>query len=106
MEVKSLMTEMSNQEEPLFKEVVVENDSSGEMKTQFTIELNQYDTSKMPGYVEGQRIYKGYTVKFATLKPNKPRPRSRIDFDPTNESIRNAILELFAKVDQLKEEKI
>lgn len=85
----------------LFKQIVQENDSSGELKTQFTIDLTEYDTSTMPGYREGNKVYKGFTCKLATLKPLKAHPRGRIDIDPSNEKIRKAILSMYSAYDKL-----
>lgn len=85
----------------LYKEVVTDEDNSGELKSQFTIDLTEYDTSKMVGYKAGDRVYKGYTCKIAMLKINKPKPRSRVDIDPSNVEIRRAIMNMYSAYDKL-----
>jgi hypothetical protein len=85
----------------LFKETIQENDKSGELKVQVTIDLSEYDTSTMDGYKAGSKVYRGYTCKIATLKPNKAHPRSRVDIDPSNKEVRKAILDMYATYDKL-----
>lgn len=88
-------------QDSLFKEVVIRNNSSGELKTQTTVELNSYDSSTMPNYKQGSKVYTGYTCKIATLKPDKDNPRNRIDIDPTDKDVRNAIFKMYEAVDKL-----
>lgn len=100
-----MTNKMSDNNMSLYKEVVSEDDSSGELKVQFTIDLTEYDTSMMDGYVAGSKVYKGFTCKLATLKPNKTRPRSRIDIDPSNKKIRDAIFNMYSAYDKLVSKK-
>ena len=88
-------------EKALFKRVVKDENKSGELKTQFTILLTTYDTSKMANYEEGQKVYKGFTCKIATLKPSRTHPRARVDIDPSNKYIRDAIFEMYQEYDKL-----
>lgn len=85
----------------VFKETIQENDKSGELKVQVTIDLTEYDTSKMEGYKAGSKIYRGYSCKIATLKPNKAHPRGRVDIDPSNKEIKKAIFEMYANYEKI-----
>lgn len=92
--------EQKSDDKSVFKQVVQEGDVSGELKVQFTIDLTRYDTSKMDGYKQGDKVYKGYTCKLATLKPMKQHPRGRIDIDPSNDEIRTAIMKMYDAYDK------
>lgn len=93
--------ENNQQKKSIFKQVVHQNDNSGELKMQFTIDLTSYDTSEMQGYKEGSPVYKGFTCKLATLKPMKQHPRGRIDIDPSNEEVRQAIMKMYQNYDKI-----
>lgn len=85
-----------------FHRVVREDDKQGNLKMELSVVLSTYDTSKMEGYIEGSKAYKGFTCAIATLKPNKQHPKSRIDIDPSNEDIRKAIFEMYSYYDKNK----
>jgi hypothetical protein len=94
--------ETENKKEiPLFNRTIKDDDVFGNLKTQFTIELTEYDTSKMKGYKEGSKVFKGYTCKLATLKPNRKNPINRIDINPSNRFIRDAILSMYLAYEEL-----
>lgn len=99
------MEKTNSDDKSVFKEVVQDSDNSGELKVQFTIDLTRYDTSKMVGFKEGDKIYTGYTCKLATLKPMKAHPRGRIDIDPSNNEIRTAIMKMYASYDKAVSQK-
>lgn len=93
---------VSSDNDSLYKKIVSVNDSSGELKFQATVDLTEWDTSKMSGYQQGDRVLKGYTCKIATLKPNKPKPKGRIDIDPSNQELRKAISDMYLAFDKLQ----
>ena len=91
---------MENKTQSIYKKVVSEQDKQDELKTQVTIDLTPWDSSKMDGYVEGSPVLKGFTCKFATLKPNKKYPKSAVYFDPANSDVRNALSEMYSAYDK------
>ncbi len=87
----------------VFQEVIIIKDNSGELKTQYTVDLTPWDQSEMEGYTprEGVAPLKGYSCSIRTLKVNKKFPKSRIDVDPANKELRKAISDMYAKYDEL-----
>lgn len=95
------MVEQTQNDNSLFRRVITEEDSSGELKSQVSIDLTKYDTSKMSTFKEGDKVYTGFTCKIATLKPLKKFPRARIDINPANKELRDAIMAMYAAFDKV-----
>ena len=76
-------------------------DNSEEMKTQYTVVLTPWDTSEMDNFKEGDRVLKGFSCAIKTLKPLKKYPKGRVDIDPSNQDLRNALKDMYAKYDEV-----
>lgn len=97
---------MANEtQKSIFKKVISVNDQSGDLKTQYSIDLSPWDSSLMDGYVPGSQVHKGYSCKIATLKPNKKFPKSRVDIDPANAELRKAIEDMYKEFDKVNKAK-
>ena len=94
---------MENQKtDELFKKIVSVDGVDGTLKVQHTIELSFWDQAKMEGYTPGRYPPKtGYSCMISTLKPDKKYPKSRIDIDPSNMALRQAIADMYDKFDQI-----
>ena len=89
-------------ETSIYKKVVTIPDNSGEMKVQVTIDLTPWDSSKMESYKEGSPVLKGHSCCIRTLKPNKKFPKARVDIDPSNKELRQALSEMYLAYDKVK----
>lgn len=71
-----------------------------ELKTQTTFEVGKWDTSKMDGFKEGDRVLTGYNLSIRTLKPDKKFPRQRVDIDIGDEKVRALLLKAIKSYEQ------
>lgn len=90
----------TSKDEALVKRVCVVNDSQGELKTQTTLELFEWDTSKMDGYKDGDVVQKGLNLSIRTLKVNKKYPKQRVDIDLLNPEVVDSLKEAIYKAEE------
>lgn len=91
----------TNQAPSLFKKVITKNNDAEELKLQVVINMTEYDTSSSKDFIEGGKVFRGYTTMISTLKPNNNKVKARIDINPADQELRAAINEMYSAYDKI-----